>query len=764
MARPDARRSHSPPLLTQDQEKLHMTSNTRRPKWRLSTLSALSSVSSASHRRRATLAATAVALSAAVPAYADEKDESGEPRRALPTVTVSSDSGETATGPVTGFVARRGGTATKTDTPLIETPQAISVITRDQMEAQGALTLRETTNYTAGVVSSYFDSRVDSFKVRGGDAVQYLDGLQRTYGTYNSTKVEPYLLERVELLRGPSSVLYGQGGIGGVLNLVSKRPQAEAQREVQVQVQAGNHDRKQVAADFTGPLDAEGKWLYRLVAVNRDSGTQVDHAPDDRILVAPSLTWRPSTDTSLTLQASYQKDKSGSLIGFFPWQGTLQPSLYGQIPTSTFTGEPGFDRYDSRNTSLGYLFSHRIDDTWTVRQNLRSTESKVWYDTAYTSFTANRATGRPARPVFNIDQRTIERDLSSTISAGKMLLVDNQAEAHFKTGGVEHTLLVGADFQRNQTSQLTGRGRAGALDVYAPVYGNYTPPAFLTRQPAVVQKQMGIYAQDQVKYGRWVGLLGLRHDKADTDTEGRPAAAVDDKATTKRAGLVYLADGGWAPYLSYAESFLPLGGVDLNNTPFKPQRGKQWEAGVKWEPEGQRTSFMAALYDLRDTNRKTTDPTNPLNSVQLGEVHVKGLELEYKGSIARDWDWIASYAYTDARVSRSNGADLGKRLSGVPKHTASAWVMRRFSIGGVPGFSLGGGVRYLGESWDGTDALRTPSVTLFDAMFAWDNGPLRLSLNASNLTDKVQITTCLTRGDCFYGQRRSVTASATYRF
>lgn len=736
-----------------------MTSRIRRPKWRLSPLSPLSSLS---HGRRATLAATAVALSAAVPAYAEEKDEAGEPRRALPTVTVSSDSGETATGPVTGFVARRGGSATKTDTPLIETPQAISVVTRDQMEAQGALTLRETTNYTAGVVSSYFDSRVDSFKVRGGDAVQYLDGLQRTYGTYNSTKVDPYLLERVELLRGPSSVLYGQGGIGGVLNLVSKRPQAEAQREVQLQL--GNHDRKQVAADLSGPLDTEGKWLYRLVAVNRDSGTQVDHVRDDRILVAPSLTWRPSTDTSLTLQASYQKDKSGSLIGFFPWQGTLQPSLYGQIPTSTFTGEPGFDRYDSRNTSLGYLFSHRIDDTWTVRQNMRSTESKVWYDTSYTSFAANRLTGRPARPVFNIDQRTIERDLSSTISGGKMLLIDNQAEAHFKTGALEHTLLVGADFQRNQTSQLTGRGRAGALDLYAPVYGNYTAPAVLTRQPAVVQKQVGLYAQDQVKYGRWIGLLGLRHDKADTDTEGRPAAAVDDKATTKRAGLVYLADGGWAPYLSYAESFLPLGGVDLNSTPFKPQRGKQWEAGIKWEPEGQRTSFMAALYDLRDTNRKTTDPTNPLNSVQLGEVHVKGLELEYKGSIARDWDWIASYAYTDARVSRSTGADLGKRLSGVPRHTASAWVMRRFSIGGVPGFSLGGGVRYLGESWDGTDALRTPSVTLFDAMFAWDNGPLRLSVNVGNLTDKVQITTCLTRGDCFYGQRRNVTAAATYRF
>lgn len=729
-----------------------MTFKTRRPKWRLS------------HGRRATLAATAVALSAAAPAYAEDGKEeaTAEHRRALPTVTVSGDAGETATGPVTGFVARRGGTATKTDTPLIETPQAISVVTRDQMEAQGALTLRETTNYTAGVVSSYFDSRVDSFKVRGGDAVQYLDGLQRTYGTYNSTKLDPYMLERVELLRGPSSVLYGQGGIGGVLNMVSKRPQAETQREVQLQL--GSNARKQVAADFTGPIDTEGKWLYRLVAVNRDSGTQVDHAPDDRILVAPSLTWRPNADTSLTLQALYQKDKSGSLIGFFPWQGTLLPSLYGQIPTSTFMGEPGFDRYDSRNTSLGYLFSHRLNDTWTFRQNLRSTETKVVYNTSYTSFTANRLTGRPARPVFNADQRTIERDLSSDINGGKMLLLDNQAEAHFKTGDVEHTVLLGADFQRNTTSKLSGRGTAGALDVYAPVYGNYTPPTSYTLSPEVVQKQAGIYVQDQIKYGRWIGVLGLRHDKATTDTQGRPAAAADDKATTKRAGIVYLADGGWAPYLSYAESFLPLGGVDLNNTPFKPQRGKQWEAGVKWEPEGQRSSFMAAVYDLRDTNRKTTDPTNPLNSVQLGEVHVKGLELEYKRSIARDWDWIATYAYTDARVSRSNGTDLGKRISGVPTHAASAWVTHRFSIGGVPGFSAGAGLRYIGKSWDGMDAHPVPAVTLLDAMFAWDNGPLRLSLNVANLTDRVQLTTCLARGDCFYGQRRTVTASATYRF
>jgi len=289
---------------------------------------------------RTAAAQAAVALLCGAAAHAQTTEA------ALPAVTISADPAQqSATEPVRGFVARRALSATKTDTPLIETPQAISVVTRDQMEAQGVQTLRETTRYSAGIVSSYFDSRVDSFKARGGDVTQYLDGLLRTYGTYNNVKAEPYTLERVEFLRGPSSVLYGQGSVGGVLNLASKRPLAERQREVQVQV--GSHARKQIAADLTGPLDAEGQWLYRLVAVGRDSGTQVDHVDDDRVVFAPSLTWRPSADTSLTLQAHYQKDQSGSLIGFFPWQGTRLPSAYGRIPTNTFISEPGWDAYPS---------------------------------------------------------------------------------------------------------------------------------------------------------------------------------------------------------------------------------------------------------------------------------------------------------------------------------------------------------------------------------------------------------------------------------
>ena len=717
--------------------------------------------------RTAIAQAVLLALCSAAQAQPAMPDNTAAPTadKALAPVTVSAGTEqENPTAPVTGFAARRALSATKTDTPLIETPQAISVVTRDQMEAQGVQTLRQVTAYTAGAVSNYFDSRVDSFRARGADVTQYQDGLLRIYGTYNTSRPDPYTLERVEFLRGPTSVLYGQGSVGGVLNLTSKRPQAETLREVQVQV--GNNSRKQIAADLTGALDQDGQWLYRLVVVGRDSGTQVDHVDDDRVVLMPSLTWKPSADTSLTLQGLHQKDQSGSLIGFFPWQGTQLPNRYGQIPRNTFISEPGWDAFDTSNNSWGYLFSHRLNADWTVRQNLRRTVSDVDYRTLYTSFTANAATGRPARPVFNSDGRTVLRDAAWQVNTGRMLLIDTQLEGKLQAGNTEHTLLTGLDVQRNHTGQQAWRAVAPAIDVYNPVYGNFTPPtaAQLVRQPSVVQKQLGLYAQDQIKWGRWTATLGLRHDSAQTDTEGRPAAAADDKAWTKRAGVTYQMDGGWAPYAGYSESFQPLGGVDAYGTPFKPQRGEQWEAGVKWQPPGRGITAFAAVYQLREKNRKTNDPGNPLNSLQIGEVKVRGLEAEVQASLARQWDFTLAYAFTDAKISRSNAGDQGTPVPSTPRHTASAWVSHRFASTGRGGWTVGAGLRYTGSQWSGTSAITTPGATLADAMVAYDAGDWRLAFNVANLTDKVHITQCLARGDCFYGQARTYTLTGTYRF
>ncbi|RLJ36770.1 TonB-dependent siderophore receptor [Acidovorax sp. 106] len=681
--------------------------------------------------------------------------------KALPSVTVNAtpESGETATGPVTGFVATRALSATKTDTPLLETPQAISVITRDEMEAQGAQTLRQATAYTTGVVSNYFDSRQDTFSARGNDLSQYLDGLLRQTGYWNDTRPDPYTLERVEVLRGPSSVLYGKGTVGGVLALTTKKPLAETQREVQIEL--GSHSRKQIAADLTGAIDKDGEWLYRLVAVGRDSDTQVDYVKDDRVVIAPSLTWKPNAATSLTLQATHQRDKSGSLIGFFPWQGTVLPNTYGQIPTSRFNGEPGWDAYNASSDAIGYQFSHQLSDAWTLRQNLRRTVSDVDYRTLWTSFSP--------RPVFTADNRTVQRDANWHLGNVRMLLVDTQLQGKQQWGSTEHNLLMGMDVQRVRSGVSDWyQTDAADLDLYNPVYGNFTPPtaADLTQHPGVSERQLGFYAQDQIRWNAWTFTLGLRHDKARSATDGSPEAASEDKAWSKRAGATYQLGNGWAPYVSYAESFLPLGGVDFYGKPYKPTRGKQWEAGVKWQPPGQGISAYAAAYQLRETNRKTTDPANPMNSLQVGEAKVRGLEAEVKASLARHWDVSLGYAYTDARISRSNDGDQGQRLESVPKHTASAWLSHRFAAEGRGGWTVGAGVRYTGSqsSSSGSYAIGTPAATIADAMLGYDAGDWRVAFNVVNLTDKVQITQCLARGDCFYGQARTYTLTSTYRF
>ncbi|MBA4110567.1 MAG: TonB-dependent siderophore receptor [Leptothrix sp. (in: Bacteria)] len=704
---------------------------------------------------------------------------------ALPEVTVRATRRESPVGPVKGYVAKRSTAATKTDTLLTETPQAITVITNDAFEEQGALTAADIVRYTAGVNSTYFDSRGDSFQSRGGNPAQYLDGLLRNSGSYNTTRPDPYTLERAEVLRGPSSVLYGQGGIGGVLNMVSKRPQKTAQRELQLQV--GTNDRHQLATDLTGPLNEAGTWLYRLVAVGRESGTQVDYVPDDRLVIAPSLTWAPNSDTEINLQALYQKDKSGSLIGFFPWKGTLYANPNGPIPFNTFSSEPGFDKYNTQQSALGYQASHRINPTWTVRQNMRVADSKVDYYTMYTSFTAVATENppRPGRPVFDFgSNRTVVRDVGIQLNSARLSQLDTQGEARFSTGQIDHTLLLGLDTQHIKTEQSTGRTTSPGFDLYAPVYGTaFTVPVVAEVQPNTL-RQTGLYVQDQLKLGQhWAATLGLRHDQAQnvTDELGNKAAVkIKSHANTKRAGLLYITDNGWTPYLSYSESFQPLTGTDIAGAPFKPQRGSQWEAGVKFQPLESRMLYTLAVYDLYDENRKTADPADPRFSVQMGKVHVKGLELEARGPLNRQWDWIGGYAYTDAVVAESNTKiaifdlngknptnlvieEKGTHLSGTPKHMASSWLTYGIPFG--PGrFKVGAGARYIGTSTDGTDRNKVPAVTLVDAMLSYDTGDWRMALNVNNLADKRYLTTCLARGDCFLGQRRTAVATASYRF
>ncbi|MDR6536207.1 TonB-dependent siderophore receptor [Variovorax soli] len=665
---------------------------------------------------------------------------------ALPEVRVdASAEHETATTSVIGYRAKNAATATKTDTPLAETPQAVTVITRDQLVDQGATNLQDALTYAAGVRSDAYglDARTDSFRVRGAYPDVYLDGLRQAYGYYTSTtRTEPYTLERLEVLRGPSGMLFGSGTAAGIVNMVSKRPLQETQREVGVQL--GSWNRRQLQADLAGPLTADGQWSYRLIAVAREADTQVDFVPDDRKLIAPSLTWRPNAATSLTLQGLYQKDKSGTTSQFFPWEGTLLPNPNGRLPASRFIGEPG-DYYDSERKSLGWLFEHKFNDTFTFRQNFRHAQNENdnsyhWAD----SFTIPGGWG--ADPV---GKRILSRYLDSSLTRNRIDTLDNHVESRFGTGALGHTLLLGADYQRQRENVWSGIATS-EIDAYAPLYGNRVEPE-RTARPRTTQRAIGVYLQDQIKLGNWNFIAGLRHDRVVAGAEGSEDARAS--ATSKRFGVLYALPSGWSPYLSYAESFTPQS--PREGRVFEPLRGEQWEVGVKYEPAGRSLAFNAAVYDLREKNQIAQPIPNVYT--QLGQTRTRGVELEAKGSVTPNLEVTAHYNYTD----------LDPQLEGLPRHQAAVWTRYRFTIAGVPGFSAGAGVRHMGAFRDvsfGGYGPHIPSVTLLDLVFAYETAKWRYALNINNATDKAYFSTCLARGDCWWGTRRNIVASATYRF
>jgi len=258
--------------------------------------------------------------------------------------------------------------------------------------------------------------------------------------------------------------------------------------------------------------------------------------------------------------------------------------------------------------------------------------------------------------------------------------------------------------------------------------------------------------------------LGIRKDWANFDTYGETPGRQNDQAVTGRAGFVYLSSLGISPYINYSQSFQPVTGLDFYNNPYQPMRGKQVEFGVRYQPRSGNGLFSLALFDMRQGNRLTPDPANPLNSLQIGEARTRGVELEASGTIFWRLNLLSSYSYINARVTQSNGPDLGKRLPTAPAQIASMWAMRNFRIKDSRSLTVGYGLRFTGSSWDGSDILKTPSYRLHDAMASYDFRSWRLAINVANLTDKVHLTTCLARGDCFYGLRRAITATISYRF
>jgi len=639
---------------------------------------------------------------------------------------------------------------TKTETPLIETPQPITVVTDEQFLSQGAINISDTVRYAAGITANPYgrDTRVDGFVVRGIDALQFRDGMRDIFSYYASITSDPYNFSRVEIVRGPASVLFGQGSIGGLVNLVSKTPDFATRGEISAVY--GSYDRKELLGDLN--LALHDTFAIRAVGRVRDAGTYVDHVPDDRVLFAPSIRWQPTPDTDITLLGVYQEDDGGSTSQFLPIIGSFRPNVDNpRLPRFLFVGKPGWDRYDGRSLQGGGSITQRFGDNVSVNLKARYIDSDLAYFTHYTdSYTS------PTNPYLDDARRQIGLYGDGSIARMNVFSTDNNVQFKFHTGaGIEHTLLVGIDYSWNEVRKRGGFGYE-IVDLYDIDHDALTIPPLDQYATRESQKQLGVYVQDQIRFFDRVSVvLGARRDRLRTD--GAPDTI--DKATTFRAGIIGEIGAGLSPFFSYTESFQPIAGMNSSGGAFHPQTGTQYEAGVKWQPD-LATLVTVTAFHIKESGRPIDDPANPLGQIQAGELITKGIEIEASRTLPGHFELLVNYGYNKLVAKDSEFFDY------MPRHNASIWSTKTFNLNGEASLRLGAGVRYTGRRSSTGPAwtIVTGDNTLVDALAAIEWRDWRFTVNATNLFNERFYASCLSRGDCFVGAPRNVMGSVSYRF
>lgn len=664
----------------------------------------------------------------------------------LPTVTVK---GTANADPL--ITQARPASVGKGNASVQDTPFAISVVDVEQIRETGAKNVQDALLYSAGVYAGRygFDTRGDWAAARGLATATYQDGLRRIYGFYNNVRPEIYSLERAEVLKGPASVLYGQAELGGIVNTVTKRPRKNASKEVEVL--GGSYNRKQIAADLTGPVDGEGTWLYRLVTLGRDSDTQVDYVNDDARLFMPSLSWHPSADTSITLQYTYQENKTKVSSQFLPQKGTLSPAPLGQIPSSRFAGEPNWDRFNTKLSELSIFAEQKLSPVWKLVANVRQSNSAGITREIYTRVgVIPDDAGNTTRTVHTADRKT------------DVLAGDLRLEGGFKLGPTKHSVAFGVDYQDAFWEEYNYHSGVlpGTFNVYNPVYAGFVDETALSWSDRPDNKivQTGIYLMDHIDWGPWILSGALRYDDNKNtilNIGSTPDSAVKNTKTTGRLGLMYRLENGVSPYVSYSEAFVPNLGTDGTSSAsfLKPTTGKQKEAGVKYLAGSGNTSAAFAWFDIQETNRVVQGAT-PGGLEQVGAV-TEGWEAELRQRIGA-LELMVNYMNIDA-INDATGA----RLSSIAEKTGSVWGQYRFGNG----WRVGLGSRYIGNVTGANNLPVVPSVTLYDAMIGYSVGQLDFRFAVKNLTDKEYISWCRGQNlDCGYGERLNAMLTAEYGF
>lgn len=692
-------------------------------------------------KRGRVLCALALALPAA--SFAEES------------IVVTAQPQESATSPTQGYLATRSSGASKSDQPLITTPQSISVVTRQQMEDQGAQDLNQALGYTPGVFTNFGGAatRYDTIALRGfhgGDVDNtFLDGLRvmSDGGSFNILQVDNWFLDRIDVIKGPSSALYGQTVPGGLVNMVSKRPQFA--EEGHFRLATGTNATNNAAFDYTNAINDQ--WAFRVTGITRNSDTQYDHTREEKYAISPQLMWQPSEDTNLVLRAYLQKDPSGGYHGSVPAEGTLYSHNGRKLSDSFYEGDTALDQFKRREQIYSYDFSHRFNDVWSVYSTGSYSHSNTELD-----------------QVYQIGWNATNPDLLNRYYSGERSSLsawanDNRLQADFATGAVQHRVTLGAEYHRYKNDITEASGAASALNAWNGEEVGTMPDFDWTSQTRRYY-QTGLYLQDELQLDRWHLDLSGRYDRivSENGTSRR-----QDDHISGRAALLYAFENGISPYVSWSQAITPASLTDPFGNQLKPTTSEQYEAGVKYQPLGTRDMYSIAVYDLTQddvANRNVLDGTY----TPSGKVHSQGIELEARNQLTSRFSTIAGYTLNHLRFKDSVDGNDGHTPYVTPNSMASLWGHYQFDYG----LSAGAGVRYIGKQWaDNENTTRLPSVTLFDAsvradLGAW-NSQLKgawLQVNANNLTDKTYLAACYGTGYCYRGAERTVMATVGYDF
>ena len=642
-------------------------------------------------------------------------------------------------------VARELWVGGKVATSIQDTPASVSVITQKEIEQRDAQTTEEVLQYTPGVITDYYgtDDRNDYFQIRGFQATTYRDGM--TLGSMRGVREDPYAYERIEVLRGSNSTLFGPADPGGSVNFVSKRPRFE--RFGNGFLSYGSFDHKEAGIDVGDVLDSGQTLAYRFTGKIQNSDREYDHSKDNSGLLMGGLTWEPTDQTTATLIVDYLNRDDTPNSGGYP--------LDREYDRDDFFGEPGFNDQDVDRTSITGQLRHDFENGLTLSTNLRYSDLKDDFQYVYINDVAARTSTVVNRDYFGTDTEAHE-------FIGNTIL---QYDASF--GEIDSSTLGGIEYRDASTDSQSIYGNAEPIDITNPVYSggpeDLTPYRYENQD---YQTRSVFLTQNLSFYDRFVVSAGVRNDSMDLSSEGESyGAAFDDSddfsETTVRGALTYIVNDELSTYVSYVESVAP---PTIGVT---PERGKQQEIGLKYSPDGMNAQFSAAIYNLErdDVTIAVVQDNGAIDQQTIGTSRARGLDLEAKAELTDNLSIVGGYSYLDTEVEEGTLRDgtsiKGNDFAIAPKHTAMLWGY--YTLPGEK-MSVGLGARYTdGYYFDAANTSKSDSATLFDAAFDYrivQNTDF--TINVSNIFDEQHVVGSGTAN--YYNPGREIRAKVSYHW